>query len=153
MWVAPEQVDPVLLHAATRKSIAAFGAVRVADGCLLTRREKKFNAASFLPFLRQLLRHRRRGRKMVVILDNACWHRTRHLNAWLQRHVETLALDFLPPYSPQLNVIERVWELTRRLCTHNRCFPQLEELVEVVFEQFDAWRKPNNTLARLCAVT
>ena len=142
----------MLLHAPTRKSVAAFGAVRVADGSLVTGRQENFNAASFLTFLKQLLRRRRHGRKMVVILDNASWHRARELHAWLLEHVETLTLDFLPPYSPELNVTERVWKLTRRLCTHNRYFPQLEELVQVVFEQFDAWRKPNSTLARLCAV-
>ena len=82
----------MLLHAPTRKSVAAFGAVRVADGSLVTGRQENFNAASFLTFLKQLLRRRRHGRKMVVILDNASWHRARELHAWLLEHVETLTL-------------------------------------------------------------
>jgi transposase len=63
-----------------------------------------------------------------------------------------LRLDFLPPYSPDLNHQERVWKLTRRLVTHNRYFPVLEELVQAVFEQFALWQEPNETLRRLCAV-
>ena len=41
-------------------------------------------------------------------------------------------LDYLPPYSPELNPIERVWNLTRRQCLHNRYFPVLEEVVAAV---------------------
>ena len=63
----------------------------------------------------------------------------------------TLALDFLPPYSPELNPIERVWKLTRRSCLHNRYFGQLSELIEDVENQFDHWHKGNATLRRLCA--
>lgn len=153
MWVPPENVDPIVLHAPTRKSVGAFGAVRIEDGLLVTRLEKTFNGASFQAFLHQLLRHSRRGRKMVLIVDNARWHRARTLAAWLQQHRDQLSLDFLPPYSPDLNPIERVWKLTRRLCTHNRYFPDLEDLINAVQNQFSLWRKPNATLRRLCAIT
>jgi transposase len=56
---------------------------------------------------------------MVVVLDNARWHHARALRPWLSKHRRVLRLDFLPPYSPDLNPVERVWKLTRRLCTHN----------------------------------
>ena len=61
------------------------------------------------------------------------------------------ALDFLPPYSPELNLIELVWKLTRRSCLHNRYFGQLSELIEDVENQFNQWHKGNATLRRLCA--
>ena len=56
-------------------------------------------------------------------------------------------------YSPELNCIERVWKLTRRLRTHNRYFAKIDKLIQTVFEPFDAWRRPNKTLSRLCAIT
>lgn len=56
MWVPPEDHDPVLLHAPTRKSVAVFGAVRVEDGRLTIRISQKFNASTFQLFLQQLLR-------------------------------------------------------------------------------------------------
>jgi transposase len=153
MWIPPEDVDPILLHEPTRKSVAVFGAVRPADGCLLTQRSESFNAGTFLSFLQRLVRHRRRGQRMVVVVDNARWHHARLLNPWLKEHRKTIQLDFLPPYSPELNSIERVWKLTRRICTHNRYFATMEELVEIVFNQFDYWYKPNKILHRLCAIT
>jgi len=152
MWVPPEDMDPVLFHAPTRKSIGAFGAVRAADGMFVASRAEHFDALTFQEFLKVLIRHRRRDRKMVVILDNVRWHHAKLLHPWLQEHRNCLMLNFLPAYSPELNHAERVWKLTRRLCTHNCYFETLDEMVEIVFDQFGKWGKPNESLRRLCAV-
>src|SRR5436190_321979 len=48
MWVPVEVKDPILLHAPTRKSVGCFGAVRLRDGKLLTKREKDFDARDIL---------------------------------------------------------------------------------------------------------
>jgi transposase len=69
-----------------------------------------------------------------------------------EKQAPAFALDFLPPYSPELNPIERVWKLTRRLCLHNRYFGFLDTVVEAVESQFKTWVQPNNTLRRLCAI-
>lgn len=152
MWVPPEETDPVLLHAPTRKSVAVFGAVCPDDGRLVTVRSETFNSETFLAFMKQLVRHRRRNQLMVVITDNARYHRAKLLRGWLDAHHDQIRLDYLPPYSPDLNHVERVWKLTRRTCTHNRYFPELQQLLDAVFTQFATWKKPNTVLQRLCAV-
>jgi len=152
MWVPPEEVDPVILHAPTRKSLAVFGAVRPADGYLIAQRAQTFNTDSFHAFLRLLLRHQRRKRLIVAIVDNARWHHAQALRPWLWERRHLLRLDFLPPYSPELNHQERVWKFTRRLVTHNRYFPLLDTLVQAVLDQLALWAKPNNSLRRLCAI-
>jgi hypothetical protein len=48
---APEDVDPVVLHAPIRKSIGVFGAVGNSDGYLVIALAKKFDAIAFLSFL------------------------------------------------------------------------------------------------------
>lgn len=152
MWVPPEDTDPIVFHAPTRKSVGFFGAVRANDGAMVTYRAEQFNNQTFQPFLAQLLRRKRQGKKMIVVVDNARYHHAKALRPWLQRYRKKLRLDFLPPYSPELNHIERVWKLTRRLCTHNQYFEKLDKLVEVVEDQFLQWVKPNETLRRLCAI-
>lgn len=152
MWVPLEEKDPILLHAPTRKSVACFGAVNVQTGRLVTAFEPKFNADSFQRFLKKLLKHRSRNKRMVVIVDNARYHHACALRTFLRRHRKTLTLLFLPPYSPELNPIERVWKLTRRLATHNRYFPTLGDVVDAVQERVGLWAKPNRQLARLCAI-
>ncbi|MBK5291584.1 MAG: transposase [Acidobacteriia bacterium] len=46
-----------------------------------------------------------------------------------EEHAKDFALDYLPAYSTGLNPIERVWKLTRRRCLHNRCFPDLDNVI------------------------
>ena len=106
-----------LLHAPTRHSVGYFGAVRLRDG--------KFY---LLPGSGQVQRgdvlrvHERpsadmsirTGRRVVVITDNASNHHHARLHkAWREEHTAGFTLDYLPPYSPELNPIERVWKLTR----------------------------------------
>ena len=152
MWVAPEDRDPILLHAPTRKSVACFGAVSVGTGKLVTAFEPKFNGESFQRFLKLLLKHRSGGKRLVLVLDNAKYHHALALQPWLNQRRGLLTLLFLPPYSPELNPIERVWKLTRRLATHNRHFPTLDDTMNAVRERFGLWAKSNRQLARLCAI-
>lgn len=152
MWVPPETKDPVLKHAPTRQSVACFGAVQCDSGKLVTAVSPTFDAVTFEAFLGQLLRHRGCGKRMLVVLDNAKYHHARRLAPFLHTHRRVLTLLFLPPYSPQLNPIERVWKLTRQLATHNRYFATLSELLCAVEERFALWRNPNRQLARLCGI-
>ena len=153
MWVPPETTDPVLLHAPTRKSVALFGAVNLRHGQLVTLRAPIFGAITFRKFLGKLLPHRTRGRKMILIVDNARYHHARLLKPFLNSRRASVRLDFLPPYSPDLNPIERVWKLARRLATHNQYFPQLQDLIAAVDKQMEAWSVPNPILEKLCCIT
>jgi hypothetical protein len=151
MWVPPEQSDPVLWHHPTRRSVGYFGAVRLRDGKFVFQREtQRFNTVTFHAFHSYLNRvSSRSGRQVVVIADNAPYHHS----IPCQPQVNLFRLDFLPPYSPDLNPIERVWKLTRRLCLHNRYFPLLEDVITAVETQFGQWTHGNHTLKRLCAIT
>jgi transposase len=152
MWVPPEVKDPVLLHAPTRKSVACFGAVSLSRGKLVRSMCKQFDALTFEAFLKTLRRHRARGTRMIIVLDNATYHHARRLKPWLRKSRRALTLLFLPPYSPQLAPIERVWKLARRMATHNRFFPTLSDLLAAVEPCFDHWQKPNAVLRRLCGI-
>jgi len=152
MWIAPEDKDPIVRHEPTRKSIGFFGAVRLRDGRLVTRREdQSFNAQTFWDFLRALQEASRgAGRRVVVISDNAKYHHAVLHKQWRLEQEAEFALDFLPPYSPQLNPIERVWKLLRRLCLHNEHFPTLPAGLAAVEPQLERWSKPNESLRKLC---
>ena len=152
MWVAPENKDPVLLHAPTRKSTACFGAVSLSTGKFVRSIAAVFNAVTFQDFLKKLLRHRSHAKRMIVVLDNARYHHAVLLKPLLWKYRHVLSLLFLPPYSPQLAPIERVWKLARRLATHNRYFKSLAEVVAAVDKCFERWLKPNAVLRRLCCI-
>lgn len=154
MWIPPEVGDPVCLHAPTRKSISYFGAVRLKDGKLvMSPPEGMFNAATCWDFFRKLERQSRKtGRKSVVIIDNARYHHACLHQAWREAVNDHFCLHFLPPYSPELNPIERVWKLIRRRCLHNRYFLALNEVVTAIEPRLRDWSRPNTTLQRLCGI-
>lgn len=154
MWIPPEVKDPICLHHPTRKSVGFFGAVRLRDGRLVTRRESgRFDGQTYWDFLRQLERCSRvSGKRVVVIADNAKYHHAKLHAAWRQAQKPKFHLHFLPPYSPQLNPIERVWKLARRTCLHNQHFALLELVVHTVEAQFTRWSRTNSVLRRLCSM-
>lgn len=155
MWIPPDVKDPVLLHAPTRKSVGYFGAVRLRDGMFVWSRETEtFDGKTFATFLKNLRRRAIRSqKKIVVVLDNARFHHAKLHKEWRELYQEYFALMFLPPYSPELNTIERTWKLARRLCTHNRYFATLDEVITAVEKQFRQWSSPNEQLRRLCSFT
>ena len=155
MWVPPETKDPVLRHHPSRHSVGYYGAVRLRDGRFCFRREsEQFNGETFFTFMKMFRRLSvRAGRRVVVITDNAKYHHARLHRPWRDQNVARFVLDYLPPYSPELNPIERVWKLTRRQCLHNRYFAQLDEVIEAVESEFATWKRGNETLRRLCAIT
>jgi transposase len=65
--------------------------------------------------------------RVVLVIDNAPWHRGRPIDAALRDNPH-LEFKRLPSYSPQLNPIERLWKKLRRRATHNRLFDTLADL-------------------------
>ena len=104
----------------------------------------------FMKKLRKISCHS--GRRVLVLADNARYHHATLHAEWREDCSKRFAQLFLPPYSPELNPIERVWKLTRRLATHNRYFEKIDMVAESVEAVFDSWSKPNPTLKKLCAI-
>ncbi len=64
---------------------------------------------------------------VVMQVDQASWHRAKEL------HIpENIRLIFQPAYSPEVNPVEHLWEELREKYLHNRAFPSLENLIEVL---------------------
>jgi transposase len=156
MWVPWEDDDPVVWHYPGRKSVGYFGAVRLRDGLGLFEKETgMFDGATFWRFLQRLRlvsANAEGERKVVVITDNAKYHHANLHKLWREQQAPSFLLDYLPPYSPALNPIERVWKRTRRNCVHNVYFAKLQLLVEKVDQQFLKWSEPNEELAQLCVI-
>ncbi len=154
LWVPPEVKDPIVLHHPTRNGVGYFGAVRLRDGRLVVRPEtEQFNGQTTWVFLQHLeTESREADRQVVVIIDNAKFHHARLHRLWREAQADHFRLDYLPPYSPELNPIERVWKLTRKLCIHDQYFPTLASLIGAVQRQFTVWSEPNEDLRRLCSI-
>jgi transposase len=154
MWIPPENKDPVILHHPTHRSVGYFGAVRLRGGKFVYSRENdKFNAEAFFVFLKYLRRISSHAkRQAVLIVDNARYHHASLHKDWRDECSKSFRLLFLPPYSPEMNPIERLWKLCPRLATHNRYFPTLESIFIAVEHVFNQWRYGDSTIRKLCAI-
>ena len=153
MWIPKEVKNPIINFHPTRKSVGYFGAVRLSDGKFnYNRPDDMFNGDTFHDYLKYLRKITSRSKKRnVFILDNARYHHWKEIKAWVDPIEDCFSLLFLPPYSPELNPIERVWKLVRRTSTHNRYFPNLDTLMNSVESLFDSWHRRSGALVRLCA--
>lgn len=66
-----------------------------------------------------------RSKRIILVLDNAGWHLEE------SEVPEGIVLDFLPPYSPELQPAERIWALSDETLI-NRSFETIEALEEVL---------------------
>lgn len=105
------------------KSQRVYGAICLQNGQLtyMLAKERKNKGAEFLKFLK-LLNSRYFSHKIYVIIDNAPTHRGAAISRCLNQHSDEIELIRLPPYSPQLNPIERIWKKLKQKHFHNRFF-------------------------------
>ena len=151
MWAFKGR-QPEIASKPGREKVGFVGAVLPATGELFVGIACKFNTTTFVSFLRCLLAARKgSGKRIWLVLDNASWHK-RASRQLAEENPDRFGVIFLPPYSPDLNPIERLWRLTRRICTHNKYFDCLDDLAATVLGFFEAHALPNDTLRHLCAI-
>ena len=89
------------------------------------------NSALFIAMLRKLDTHHRDAVRIHVILDNYGIHKSKVTKAAL-RDMPRIVLHFLPPYSPDENLIERLWLDLHANVTRNHMHAELEPLCQDV---------------------
>ena len=62
---------------------------------------------------------------IYVFLDNARYHYTKEIQEW--EKTSRIKLIFLPPYSPELNLIERLWRVFKKNVLYNKYYETFEE--------------------------
>lgn len=96
-----------------------FGAVDYASGRIVHQRSEQKGEVPFLAFLEQLAQALPADEPIVVVLDNAGYHKSAEVRAWWQQHADRFQPFWLPAYTPQLNLIERLWRhLKDKLACH-----------------------------------
>ena len=106
----------------SRESVRIFGAMSQDE--LRIRIVESTNSETFREFLEE---NRRNRPRLFMVLDNASYHKSKAVREYVESAGGDVGLEFLPPYTPQLNPVETVWrDLKRRLA--GRFFRSLDEL-------------------------
>lgn len=129
-----------VLGAPVRRSKKVMGAVRIGgEPKWHSRFVQVFNAETFVDFLKQLVRYYH-GTKIHMITDNVPYHKAPQVREWLEGKQDLIELHFLPSYSPKLNAVEYVWRKTKQTITHNKFFPNLEDLKQDLARRFNRYQ-------------
>jgi transposase len=84
--------------------------------------------------------------RIVLVLDNASFHHSQALQAALALFEARLLVVWLPPYSPDLNPIERFWKHLKANACANKLYPSLDQLIASVFEFIACQNQPDHEL-------
>jgi transposase len=117
---APSPHRPVVNLALVREFRYEYAAVSPWDGSLDYMTTEKMNTENMSLFLDQIS-NAHRHEFIVMVLDGASSHKSKDLAI-----PENVSLVLLPPYSPELNPAEQIWNVLRRNYFANRVFDSLE---------------------------
>ena|SRR4030042_1255174 len=117
---SPAPYRPVVGLALIREFRYEYVAVSPWDGGLDYMTTEKMNSENMTCFLKQV-RKSHKDDFIVMVMDGAPWHKGKNLKI-----PKNTVLIHLPPYSPELNPVEQIWNKLRRDYFANRVFSSLD---------------------------
>jgi len=116
------------------KGVNIFGALSMKTGKIIYLTAKKKNgqaAAALLDKSKEFKnRHFNEKDKILLIWDNVSCHKSQEVKHWLTQNPNQIELDNFPPYSPEMNPIEKVWKKLKQRINHLRGEASLIEITQ-----------------------
>jgi transposase len=105
------------------------------------------NGEQFVNLLRVLKERHPGTRRFLLYLDNAAYYGKPVVLEWLKRHPE-FRLEPVPPYSPNVNLIERLWRFLKgkALSRWHPTFEAMQQAVSEVLDHLDEYQEELATL-------
>ena len=132
-----------------RKRLNILGAYSPDDHEYVDLRLTKENITGeqFVNLLERLLAKHPETEKFILYLDNARYYSKPVVREWLARHRQ-FRLVFLPAYSPNLNLIERLWKFLRKgaLNRWHQTFEAMQAAVAAVLDHLERYRSELDSL-------
>jgi transposase len=110
--------------------IAIYGALDYASGQVVSQTAASKNSAGFAAFLEQI-RQTWPHDDVVLVLDNASYHRSEAMRRWWAAQDGRLLPFWLPTYAPHLNLLERVWRFLKQKLACHRFWAEPARLAQV----------------------
>jgi transposase len=119
---------------ACQKRINIIGAINIANHDLQYQQVAWVNGESIIIFLQQLLDANASAGKIHLYWDNAGYHRSKEILEFIKD--TKIVLHYLPPYSPNLNPIERLWKVMHEQVTYNHYYQKFADFTEGILSFF-----------------
>lgn len=145
----PKGLQRVIKTYGKHESVKLAGILNYETGEVYVEETEEWNAEIFRMFLVNTLTHYPEG-KIVMALDNSKVHHAKLLEGFLNANPR-LTLMFLPPYSPNLNIIEGLWGWLKDTCINNVFFAKFYQVRAAIHKFVDLVNSdPAQTIDRLC---
>jgi transposase len=130
-----------------RQRVNINGAYDIEGHKAIIREDESINAQSTIKLLEQILKEQPIG-IIYIILDNARYYRSRLVQEFLAENPR-IQLIFLPPYSPNLNIVERLWKFFKKKTTYNKYYEKFSVFKEKCMDFFENIEEYENDLKSL----
>jgi len=110
-------------------------------------KDKTINSKTTIELLKKSLEKYQNKQNITIYLDNASYHKSKEVKEYLASQSK-IKLNFLPPYSPNLNLIERLWKFTKEKIInlkYYQTFKEFENKVTSFFENIDVYKEELKT--------
>ncbi len=108
---------------------------------------KSINAQSTIELFQKLDLQYPNAKRIIIICDNARYYRSQQVSEYLKH--SRIELKFLPPYSPNLNLIERLWKFMNKKIRNNKYYAKFLEFKNATFAFFENLPQYQGELERL----
>lgn len=135
-WMLKGKQKTVVTPGQNKKRYLA-GALSVDGTDLVFVAGDRKNTDLFLAHLEELKSQNPRARRIHLVLDNYSIHSSKKARRYLEEEKGRFVLHFLPPYTPEENRIERLWQDLHANVTRNHRCTSIEELMDEVVNYMD----------------
>jgi transposase len=128
--------DKVIEVNSARKRLNILGAINLEDMKFEYQDFKTINGAATIEFFTKLENAYPTATRIDLILDNAGYNKSQEVVSFLKS--SRIKVHFLPPRSPNLNSIERLWKIMHEHVSNNRVYDKFQDFKKAIFEFFDS---------------
>ena len=132
-----------------RSRINLTGVIDVISYHVIIQEDEMLDAEATIKFFQKIEEAYPKKSKIHLFCDNARYYRNQMVTKYLEN--SKIALHFLPPYSPNLNPIERLWKWMKERVIYNTYYEEFEEFKSAVLGFFGTLSKldPNSELGQI----
>lgn len=135
-----------------RKRVNLMGALNLSTMRLVRRSFETINGAAAVEFLKFLEASYPEAQNIHLIWDRAGYHTCAEVEEYLKK--SRIRVHFLPPRSPNLNPIERLWKIMHEYVSHNKVYANFKEFKKSLNQFFDVtmWTINEELVSRITDV-
>ena len=141
---AKSPLRPTVKAMLTHQSVHAYGAVSIPQGNFDSLVLPHVNSDCMAIFLAEIAK-RYPDDNIVMVLDGAGWHKSKSMTI-----PDNIRLLGLPPYSPERNPVEHLWDELREKHFHNRAFDSLDALENQLVEALHPLENSDERVKSIC---